>query len=177
MKQKQIELLIYLLEDIRKVTLKGVSGITKEQLFQEPVKGEYSIGSYLMHLVECDLGWLRTLTGKEPDEELKRRAYYAVWFDCPEEFAKPPKEPIEIDEYIDTITKCRAKLIEHIKTLTDEDLEGTVILHKNFLGEVVNKKYIRKWIITFLIQHEAHTRGQMFMLMRMAGFKAKGENN
>ena len=34
-----IELLIYMFEDIRKVTLKGIDGLTKEQLFAVPVKG------------------------------------------------------------------------------------------------------------------------------------------
>lgn len=166
-----------MLEDVRKVTLKGISGLTKEQLFQTPVEGEWCIGSYLMHLAEADLGWLETLTGKESDEELKKKSYYAIWYDCPEEFAIPPKEPPEVEEYLDTIAKCRAKLIEHIKLLNDSDLGGKVIRHKNYLGEVVNKQYIRKWIISLLIQHEAHTRGQMFMLIRQVGFKKKGENN
>lgn len=177
MEQKQINLLIYMLEDVRKVTLKGISGLTKEQLFAEPIPGEWCIGSYLMHLAECDLGWLHTLDGLPLDEDLKKRAYYAVWIDCPEEFAKPPKVPLEVDEYLETITECRKKFIDHIKTLSDEDLEKNVILHKNFLGEVVNKEYNRKWIITMHIAHEAHHRGQMFMLIRKAGFKPRGSNN
>jgi uncharacterized damage-inducible protein DinB len=177
MKQKQIDLLIYMFEYVRERTLNGINGLTKEQLFQTPVEGEWCIGSYLMHLAECDLAWLETLTGAGADEELKKKSYYGMWHDCPEEYAHLLKDPPEVEEYIDTIAKCRAKLTEYVSSLSDEDLDGIVVRHKNYLGEVINKQFVRKWIITMMLQHEAHTRGQMFMLIRQAGFKKKGENN
>src|SRR5437667_4915112 len=93
-----ISLLLYMLDDIRKVTLKGVNGLTKEQLFKEPVPGEFSIGAYLMHLGECDLGWLKDLSGQEQPEELKKRVYYNSWFDCMSEDSNPPAAPIEPEE-------------------------------------------------------------------------------
>ncbi len=166
-----------MLEDIRKVTLKGVSGLTKEQLFSEPVKGEFCIGAYLMHLAECDLGWLQVLDGKEIDEELKQKSYFERWFDVPKDLYNPPKEPIEVEEYLDAIAQCRAKVIEHIKSLNDSDLDGMVSIIRKIDGKDVLKEHIRKWIIYHLIEHEAHTRGQMFLLIRMAGFKKRGENN
>lgn len=176
MEQKQIDLFIYMLEDIRRITLKGVGGLTKQQLFQEPIPGEFCIGSYLMHLAEVDLGWLQVMDGKEPEEELKKKSYYGTWFDS-DTACNPPKEPLEVEEYIDTLTKCRVKLIEYIKTLSDFDLEKKFSVTRNYDGKEVIKEYTRKWIIYHLIEHEAHTRGQMFMLIRIAGFKKKAENN
>jgi uncharacterized damage-inducible protein DinB len=129
-----------------------------------------------MHLAECDLAWLKTLTGKEPDEELKRKSYYDKWFDS-RKTDNYPKEAIEVDEYVDTITKCRAQVIDFIKSLSDEDVEGKVYARWVSNGEEKSQEYTRKWIIYHLIEHEAHTRGQMFLLMRMAGYKQKGENN
>jgi uncharacterized damage-inducible protein DinB len=87
--RNQIELLKYILQDIRKVTLKGISGLTKQQLFAEPLPGEFPIGAYLMHLGECDLGWLNTLSGEEQPEELKKKVYYGAWFDVPAEDYNP----------------------------------------------------------------------------------------
>ncbi len=171
-----INLLIYMLEDIRRVTLKGVSGLTKEQLFREPVQGEFCIGSYLMHLAEVDLGWLQIMNGKEIDEELKLRAYYGTWFDS-DTACKPPTEPLEMEEYHDTMAQCRAKVIEYIKSLSDADLEEKFTVLRKYGEKEVKKEYTRKWIIYHLIEHEAHTRGQMFLLIRKAWFKAKGENN
>ena len=168
-----ISLLLYMLDDIRRVTLKGVEGLTKEQLFKEAVPGEFSIGSYIMHLGECDLGWMETLSGEKQSEELKKRVYYNTWFDCgPEDFA-PPKEPLEPDEYIKAITEAREQLRKYITKMTDSDLD-TEVIQKRKSGD---KKILKKWILYHLIEHKAHTRGQMFMLMRMGGLKKKGENN
>ncbi len=171
---KNTELLIYMLEDIRKITLKGVSGLTKEQLFAEPVSGEFPIGAYVMHLAECDLWWLHVMDGKEQDVELSKRAYSNTWFDSGKDF-NPPKEAIEIEEYLDVLEKCRAKVIKYIESLNEDELEGKVSFL--FADGKKSKEFTRKWIIYHLIEHEAHTRGQMFMLIRMAGFKKKGENN
>lgn len=168
-----ISMMLYMLDDIRRITLKGVEGLTKEQLFKEPVPGEFSIGSYLMHLGECDLGWLETLSGEKQSEELKKRVYYNTWFDCgPEDFA-PPKEPIDPVEYVNAITEAREQLRKYMMTMQDADLE-TEVIQKRKSGDT---KILKKWIIYHLIEHEAHTRGQMFMLMRMGGLKKKGENN
>ena len=171
---KNTEILIYMLEDIRKVTLQGIGGLTKEQLFAEPMPGEFPIGSYLMHLGEADIGWYETLSGEKIPDELKKRCYYSAWFDVPKEEYNPPKEAIEPDEYITAITEVRNILINYIRNMSDEDLE---IKLKRKRSAAVEVEISKLWIIYHLIEHEAHTRGQMFMLIRMAGFKKKGENN
>ncbi|MEO8514498.1 MAG: DinB family protein [Ignavibacteria bacterium] len=173
---KNTELITYMLDDIRKVTLKGVSGLTKEQLFAEPVPGEFPIGAYLMHLAEVDLGWLKVMDGNESDPELAKRSYDCKWFDAGKDY-DPPKGIIEIEEYLHVMEKCRAKVIDYIKNLDDSILEEKYTVVRKFDGKEFTREYTRKWIIYHLIEHEAHTRGQMFMLLRMAGFKKKGDNN
>lgn len=171
---KNTELLIYMLEDIRKVTISGINGLTKEQLFTEPLPGEFPIGAYLMHLGEADIGWLETLSGEKVSDDLKKRCYYSAWFDVPETDYNPPKVPLDIDDYISAITEARELLISYISKLSDDDLE---IKHKRKRSATVEVEITKKWMIYHLIEHEAHTRGQMFLLIRMAGFKKKGENN
>jgi len=171
---KNTEILIYMLEDIRKVTLSGVKGLTKEQLFAEPLPGEFPIGAYLMHLGEADIGWYEALTGEKVPDEIKKRCYYSAWFDVPESDYNPPVQPIEPEEYIAAIAAARELLINYIRNMSDEDLEIKLMRKRSPTVEVEISK---KWIIYHLIEHEAHTRGQMFMLIRMAGFKNKGENN
>ncbi|HLT24316.1 MAG TPA: hypothetical protein VK004_04255, partial [Ignavibacteria bacterium] len=82
--RKNIDLLIYELEDIRKVLLNGVEHLTKEQLFTPPVPGEFPIGSYLMHFAEVDISWLEILSDGtvEISDDIKRRSYYNSWFDA-----------------------------------------------------------------------------------------------
>ena len=169
--KSEAALLKFMMEDIRRVTLKGISGLTKEQLFAEPIKGEFPIGAYLMHLGEAELGWLQTLTGEKQPNEIKKRVYYSAWYDVPPDKYNPPTEPIEPAEYIGAITEARKSVLDYLDSLDDSNLEETVFL-KHRKVDVT-----KKWIFYHLIEHEAHTRGQMFLLIRMAGFKKKGENN
>ncbi|MEO8398830.1 MAG: DinB family protein [Ignavibacteriaceae bacterium] len=165
MSQSQINLLKWMLEDVRKITLRGVAHLTKEQLFQIPAAGEYPIGAYLMHLAEVDLGWLETLSGKQQSEDLIKKSYGDKWFD-PSGESSPPKEALEINEYIDTIAEARKNFLDYVSTLGDSELEGEVILKRKDGDHKIKKK----WIIYHIIEHEAHHRGQMFMLIRKAGW-------
>lgn len=171
---KNTELLIYMLEDIRKVTLQGIKGLSKEQLFREPMPGESPIGAYIMHLAECDLGWMARLAGEEQSDELKKLCYYNCWFDVPEADLNPPTSAPTVQEYITALEKTRKVVIDYIRGMSDSDLEITMKIKRRADVEVEISK---KWIIYHLIEHESHTRGQMFMLIRMAGFKNRGENN
>lgn len=164
----QIELLIWMLKDIRKVTLDGVRHLSKEQLFQNPAKGEYPIGSYLMHLAECDISWLEILSGKEQPADLKKRSYFDKWFDAPSDPA-PPVEPPEVNEYFETIEETRKVFLDYISTMKDSELEEEV----SFTGNRGERKFKKKWIIYHILEHEAHHRGQMFMLIRKAGWNKK----
>jgi uncharacterized damage-inducible protein DinB len=166
---KNTELFLYMLDDIRKITLAGVRGLTKEQLFRPAVEGEYPIGAYLMHLGEADLGWLEVISGEEQPAELKKRTYYGAWFDPYPGKENPPKTPPETHDYVNTITEIRERLRKYIKTLSDDNLEEVIVRGKD--------KMTKKWIIYHLIEHEAHTRGQMFLLLRKGGLKKQGENN
>ncbi len=162
----QVSLLKWMIEDVRKVTLKGVEHLSKEQLFQTPVEGEYSIGSYLMHLGEVDISWLEVISGKEQPAELKEKAYFDKWYD-PSTEASPPKEPMELSEYLEILETTRKNFLDYISSLKDSDLEEN-ITRMGSRGEFTRSK---KWIIYHILEHEAHHRGQMFMLIRKAGWK------
>jgi uncharacterized damage-inducible protein DinB len=157
-----------MLEDVRKVTLAGVNHLTKEQLFQPPIEGEYPIGSYLMHFCEVDIGWLETISGKEQPEDIKRRAFYGTWYD-PGPDSNPPKEALEVNEYFEVMKITRKNFLDYVSSLKDADLEE-IITRKR---ENVTKSYSKKWIIYHILEHEAHTRGQIFMLIRKAGWNKK----
>ncbi|MDQ3194419.1 MAG: DinB family protein [Bacteroidota bacterium] len=168
MNQSQITLLRWMFEDLRKETLEGVNHLTKEQLMQNPIEGEYPIGSYLLHLAECDIYWLEQLSGIEQPEELKKRSFCDKWFDPPEA-PEPPKETLEINYYLDVINEARLNFLNYVSSMSDEQLEE--IIHRK--GNVKTKEMPKKWIIYHLLEHEAHHRGQMFMLIRKAGWNKK----
>lgn len=164
------ELLKWMLEDLRKVTLNGVEHLTKEQLFQIPHEGEYPVGAYLMHLAEVDISWLEIISGKKLPETLKARAYSDKWYD-PSGTPEPPKDALEISEYFETIGETRKSFLDYISTLKDSELEEIV----TFKGREKERSFSKKWIIYHIIEHEAHHRGQMFLLIRKAGWNKKGK--
>lgn len=166
--QAQISLLKWMLEDVRKVTLGGVGHLTKEQLFTPPIEGEYPIGAYLMHLAEAEIGWLQVISGKQVDDEIKKRAYYSKWYDCGPDY-DPPKAPIEINEYLDVLRITRGKFLSFISTIKDSELED--IIKWEYEGN--KRERSKKWIIYHILEHEAHTRGQMFLLIRKAVWNKK----
>jgi uncharacterized damage-inducible protein DinB len=161
----QISLLIWMLEDIRKVTLEGVKHLTKEQLFIPPIEGEFPIGAYLMHFAECDIGWLEVISGLEQSVKIKERCYYSKWFDCGSDY-DPPREPIEVNEYLKVLEISRKLFLDYVSTIKDSDLDVDITRKR----ENIEKKYSKKWIIYHILEHEAHTRGQIFMLIRKAGW-------
>lgn len=171
MKEK-VDLLKWMLEDIRKETISGVSSLTKEQLFAVPEIGEFPVGAYLMHLCECDLHWLEVISGEEQSDELKTKCYSDNWFD-PSSESSPPTEAPELIEYASLLRETRQKFLDYISSLDDSELDSSVII-KRKSGEVSLSK---KWIVYHIIEHEAHHRGQMFLLMRRAGWKSDHRNN
>jgi uncharacterized damage-inducible protein DinB len=155
-----VQLLKWMLQDVREETLKGIEGLTKEKLFQAPLENEFPIGAYIMHFGEVDTYWYWELTGEQMPDEVRKRVYDNCWFDCPAENYDPPKSVIEVEEYLDAITQTRKILFDYMDKMDDKELDEIVRRKKN--GEPLTKK----WILYHLIEHEAHHRGQMFMLIR-----------
>lgn len=166
------QLLKLLLEDARRKTLKSIEGLTKEQLFAPPIPNEDCIGAYLMHLGECEIGWYETMTGEQLPQEVRERNYHGVWIGCPKEEAHPPKEALEVEEYLSAIADARKPYIDFLDKINDEVLDEIVTV-KRGENEVIMTK---RDIINRIISHENHTRGQMCLLMRMGGIKKTSDN-
>lgn len=172
MSKEQTGLLKWMLEDIREETLKGICTLTEEQLFIPPYAGEFPLGSYVLHLCEVDIHWFEVISGEKLPDGLKDRCYFDRWFDPSGESA-PPQTPIPLEYYASALHDTRKLFLEYVSGLRDEDLEKNVIM-KSRRGDL---NLTKKWIIYHIIEHEAHHRGQMFMLMRQAGWKNAHQMN
>jgi uncharacterized damage-inducible protein DinB len=76
-------------------------------------------------------------------------------------------EPAQASEIADTYRVSARQLLESIEaSWTDASLEEEL----NMYGETWKKKFI----LTVLLRHEVHHRGQMTVLMRQAGLKVPG---
>lgn len=157
-----------MLEDVRRVTLDGIEHLTNSQLFEPPLSGEYPIGAYLMHLAECDISWLEILSGMVQPEELKAECYYDSWYD-PSKTSSPPKSSLEKKAYLSILEKTRKNFLDYVSTINDDAFEEEVV----FKGKTSERRFKKKWIVYHILEHEAHHRGQMFLLIRKAGWIQK----
>lgn len=83
---------------------------------------------------------------------------------CPEEHSAPPDSIAEICNVYETAAKS---LLEQVSTRwTDADL-GTEV---NMYGE----QWTKATVLSVLIRHEAHHRGQLTVLMRLKGLPVPG---
>lgn len=82
----------------------------------------------------------------------------------PEEDAKPPATMKEI---LSTFATSSKSILDQISMAwKDEDLENEV----NMYGD----NWTKGTVLTVLIRHQAHHRGQLTILMRQAGYKVPG---
>ncbi|MEO8445985.1 MAG: DinB family protein [bacterium] len=168
MERSQINLFKWMLDDVRKETLAGVSHLNKDELFQPLAEGEYPVGAYLMHFAECEIWWLEVMSQIDQSEDLKIKAFSNKWFD-PMETPEPPAKAMELDEYLEVLNESTKNLHDYLSTMNDSQLEEEVTVK----GSKSDRKFSKKWIIYHLLEHEAHHRGQMFMLIRKAGLNKK----
>ena len=161
----QISLIVYMMEDVRKVLLKGLEGLTKEEVNKPPLEGEMPIGKYLRHQALVDASWYNVITeGKDINVDLIEKLKSLSW----ENGSSPD---LDLNDYVKMMEDARKEVLEYIKTLKDSNLEEEII------REWQGKEYrlSKKWILYHLIEHEAHHRGQMFLLLRKGGIRNKFE--
>ena len=65
--------------------------------------------------------------------------------------------------------RTRKNFLDYISGMEDKNLEEKITRKRNEKEIQISKK----WIIYHIIEHEAHHRGQMFMLIRKAGWNKK----
>lgn len=131
------------------VTQKVLNALTDESLNQEVSPGLYSIGSLAWHLAGS--------------------VYYfpsqvGLNFEVPDLQKEAPKSAAEISETYKTVSQSLAQAFS--EQITDEKMSEMV----NLFGMEMPVQAVYH----LLIQHQAHHRGQLTVLMRQAGLKVPG---
>jgi uncharacterized damage-inducible protein DinB len=131
------------------VTQKVLDVLTDESLNQEVSPGLYSIGSLAWHIAGA--------------------AYYfpsqvGVTFEAPDLQKEAPKSAAEIKETYKTVSQRLAQAFS--EQVSDEKMNEMV----NLFGMDMPVQAVFR----LLIQHQAHHRGQLTVLMRQADLKVPG---
>jgi uncharacterized damage-inducible protein DinB len=131
------------------ITTKLFNCLTDESLSQEVVKGGRTLGFLAWHIV-LTLGEMLVKVGLN--------------IDCPTEDANVPTSAKEIAETFEKAAKSISQ--EVAKNWTDETLEVK--------DEMYGMIWSRGTTLTTLINHQAHHRGQITVLMRQANLPMVG---
>lgn len=128
-----------------------------EAIVWQPYEGGYSIGGILLHMIDCEAYWLKTVAeGIESDPSHPANIYnmsmnqYAVagW-------PPPPAEPL--DWYYELQDSMRNEIVERI--INHQQSE------KEFQGR--HNSYTYQWIVAHIMEHDSYHGGQMVMLHEM----------
>jgi uncharacterized damage-inducible protein DinB len=129
-------------------TLKVFKNITNEALVAKPHANVRSMQRLVWHITIT----LGEMLGKA-----------GLQIDCPDEHSEPLSDMKTI---CDIYEKASKSVLEQVKTWTDADLDTEV----NMYGE----NWSKGTILSVLIKHEAHHRGQLTVLMRLNGLSVPG---
>ncbi len=129
-------------------TLKVFKNITNETLMDKPYDNVRSMQRLVWHITIT----LGEMLGKA-----------GLTIDCPEEHSKPLEDINAICKVYETAAKS---VLKEVSKWTDADLSQEV--------EMYGDTWKKGTVLTVLIKHEAHHRGQLSVLMRLNGLKVPG---
>ena len=134
---------------VRQGLYEALDLLSDEQLAFVPGEGLWSLGTVACHIANAEDGWFRYIAAGELDE----------W------------PPMEVERY-PTVASVKALLAEvhactltYLEALDIADLDQKVT---TFWGAEVTLR----WIIWHVLEHEAHHRGEIYLMLGLMGMEA-----
>ena len=153
------------LEDVRASLLRGVEDLSTENLARRAFAGANTIGTLLIHVAEAELFWTQEVLNGKPLTAQERTDYR---FDV---FGKPGAPAIEAHDFgffRKRMDHVRSLTRESLRPLKDEQLDAMRTWEDSRAGE--KREFSVRWILQHMLEHEAHHKGQIFLLKRALGF-------
>lgn len=144
-------------EEVRGVLLKALDVLTDEQLAFRPGDGLMSPARQALHIAGCEDGWLRyVLTGELADFPAP---YMGTGF--------PDEAALTVGALKAHLAEVHARSSAYLMPLTADDLARTV---ETSWGQT----YTVYEVFRYVIEHELHHRGELFLTMGLLGLEAPG---
>ena len=162
---REVGLCFAALEDIRGVLVRGVEDLSTETLARRAYAGANTIGTLLVHVAEAELFWVQEVVRGEVLSAAQRQDYRFDVFGKP---GAPAVEPHDFGYFRKRLDEVRAVTRSTLLPSGDEVLESRRTWEDSRTGE--KREFTVRWILHHLLEHEAHHRGQVFLLKRALGF-------
>jgi uncharacterized damage-inducible protein DinB len=136
--------------DLRPFTVSALRRLTPEQLAYKPAGWHSSAWDLAVHLVDCEWHWIYR-------NALKRDHWEARW---------DASQFVDMDQLLQYWAKIHKVSIEWLQESPITELSRKYPMpYIEFPAATMN------WLVYHVMEHEAHHRGQIFMLMRMQGLQ------
>lgn len=152
------------MEEVRSQVAAAVKDIPDDLIGKPAFLGAHSIGALVLHIGEAEWFWMQmVVAGRQLTDEIRNAPYWDILDDV---------DAVARNGY--TATFCLQE-VEKIRNLTrdvlfsynDKDLERIITFERPDKPSVHNLR----WILHHLIDHEAHHKGQIFMLKRLMALR------
>jgi len=155
---------LWALEDSRRRTVGALDGITRDELDWTPPGLTNAIGSLLYHiaLIETDYLCADILGMDDYFPDLK---VLLPWPDRDDSGELVAVAGVTIEEHLARLDAVRARLLEHVSTLTEEQMAAPRAFPE------WNYDISPAWTLHHLMQHEAEHRGEITSLRAL--FRAR----
>lgn len=149
----EIGLLVSSMQDSTREWRENLGDVADEAMTWQCYENGPSIGGLLMHLIDCEYGWITRAIMQMPEDNSSEFNRYNMDLDVDKPFwPTPPAHPLSW--YLATHDQVRAQMIQLLATVSDPDR----IITRGENG------FTPRWVLTHLIQHDSYTGGQAVLL-------------
>ncbi|MCW5939612.1 MAG: DUF664 domain-containing protein [Fimbriimonadaceae bacterium] len=150
----QIALLVAAWADGTREWLGEIGEVPDDAVVRRHGKHGVSIGALMMHMIDCDEGWIGEMVLKRPSEPRTVAGEFCKALSVDKrEFPEPPAWPFS--QYVDMMRETRSELIDHLVGRTpDQEFESSS-----------GNSFTLRWILAHLVQHDSYHGGQIVLLL------------
>jgi uncharacterized damage-inducible protein DinB len=163
----RIALLFSQMQDIQADLKKYAAGWSQEDLEREIVPGFMTPGRLLAHVAEAETWWVQVLLagrGAGEDGHHSPPGWCAPFAEDADGDAVAEGQPLET--YFELLDRVRRETHAVLKGMDAEDLSRDFPFTSR---EGKPYAFSLEWVLHHLCEHEAHHRGQLALMKRMAG--------
>lgn len=158
---------LWALQDVRRVTLKSVVGLSADDLQTMPPGADNTIGALLYHIAMVEAGWLYVETLERESFPPQIEALFPLESrDEQNQLLAFKGVPLPLEDYLDRLQKVRDTLLEEFKSITIEDFRRL----RHFPGEY---DVTPEWVLYHLVQHETEHGGHIQTLRTLLASNGK----
>lgn len=153
-----LALLVGAWKDGAREWLDELGDLPAEAIVQRHGANGVSIGALLLHMIDCDEGWIRELVlGQPQDPASVAGAFCAELSVDDRKFPDPPAWTLA--EYVALLKSTREQLVAQLVGLSAEE-ERT-----SQSGNV----FTLRWVLAHLVQHDSYHGGQIVLIWQEFG--------